>query len=99
MTKKIFVGVLTLVVSASAQAEWVSIGNDLYIDDRSQSKNGDIGKIDVRVGSGYPSPMSFDCKYKLILKEGGSIPIKPNSVAETAYEYACRNRWYEVWKK
>jgi hypothetical protein len=96
-----------LAAGASAAAEWVVLGDNLYVDRASNSREGDLATVTVRLGNdaGDSRQLTFDCARSLYLP--GPDPFggaqRPTESVDRyhrlalALSIACRRIW-ELWK-
>ena len=83
-------------VSACSKENWISVGDDFYVDSASAKRNGDIGTVRIKYGTDTGS-YEFDCKSRKMLKIP-DMQVDADSPMGKASALAC-TKWFEVWKK
>ena len=74
---------------------WVSVGDNIYVDVSTQERNGDIGFVYAKI-NGERSKAEFDCKNGILIKLPDLDVSKHMSLVKTM-NIACK-KWFEVWK-
>ncbi len=92
----VVLGAILSTLSACSKENWISVGDDFYVDSASAKRNGDIGTVTIKYGkdSGW---YEFDCQTRKILKMP-ELPVDVDSPMGKASKIAC-SRWFEVWKR
>lgn len=95
--KTIFTAIaVSMIVQTVLATDWKALdGYSAYVDLDSKLRQGDISKIDVRVGSDQHT-WEFDCR-RWRLMDNYNTEIKPNTLGDEVAKIACKRKW-EVWK-
>lgn len=97
--KRLILLIFLLSTSIQCNAQnWISVGNDWYMDTSSQKLSGDIGSISIRLGS-VDGLAEIDCKERRFISPTGLSKelIAKGSPLSKIVDGACK-KWFQIWK-